>query len=156
QLIKDNGNVNATVEYLGKVGGKWLAVPATIGTQLKGPCTRIDYMKQYAGIDVQAMYPAGGEPKADNWTFDTFLKAAEACHKGGHPFGIGLGVTSDSVDTIGTVFNAYGAELVNAKGEPTVKTDAVRQALEYYKKLTQFLPEDVPAWDDASNNKFLI
>src|SRR6516164_5350127 len=32
-LIKANGKVNATVEYLGKIGGKWLAVPATVGTQ---------------------------------------------------------------------------------------------------------------------------
>jgi ABC-type glycerol-3-phosphate transport system substrate-binding protein len=156
QLIKDNGAVNGTVEYLGNVGGKWLAVPATAGTQLKGPCSRIDYMKQFAGIDVQEMYPAGAAPKADNWTFDTFLKAAEACHKAGHPFGIGLGTTSDSVDTIGTVFNSYGAELVNAKGDIVVKNDQVRQALDYYKKLMQFLPEDVAAWDDASNNKFLI
>jgi len=34
--------------------------------------------------------------------------------------------------------------------------DAVRQALEYYKKLIAFLPPDVAAWDDASNNKWLI
>ena len=155
-LIKANGKVNATVEYLGKIDGKWLAVPATVGTQFKGPCTRIDYMKQYAGLDVQAMYPAGAEPKDDNWTLDTFLKAAEACQKGGHPFGIGVGTTSDSVDTLGSIFHAFGAVLVNAKGEPTVKTDAVRQALEWYKKLMQFLPEDVAAWDDSSNNKFLI
>ena len=100
-LIKENGAVNATVEYLGKVDGKWLAVPATVGSQIKGPCSRIDLMKELAGIDVQAMYPAGAPPKADAWTFDTFLKAAEACHKGGHPFGIGLGTTSDIVDTIG-------------------------------------------------------
>jgi ABC-type glycerol-3-phosphate transport system substrate-binding protein len=156
QLIKDNGAVNGTVEYLGKVGGKWLAVPATAGTQLKGPCSRIDYMKQYAGIDVTEMYPAGAAPKADNWTFDTFLKAAEACQKGGHPFGIGLGTTSDSVDTIGTVFNAFGAVLVNEKGDIVLKNDQVRQALEYYKKLMQFLPDDVAAWDDASNNKYLL
>src|SRR5579872_6558643 len=63
QLIKANGKVNATVEYLGKVDGKWLAVPATTGTQFKGPCSRIDFMKQYAGIDVQKMYPAGAEPQ---------------------------------------------------------------------------------------------
>ena len=50
------------------------------------------------------MYPAGSPPKADNWTTDTFLKAAEACHKGGVPFGIGLGETSDSVDTAGAFF----------------------------------------------------
>src|SRR6266851_751489 len=84
QLVKDNGKVNATVEYLGKVDGKWLALPATVGSQFKGPCSRIDLMKKHAGIDVQAMYPAGAEPQDKDWTFDTFLKAAEACSKGGN------------------------------------------------------------------------
>ncbi len=100
-LIKQNGEVNDTVKYLGRSGGKWLAVPATPGSQIKGPCSRIDLMKKHAGIDVQEMYPAGGPPKADNWTMETFLKAAEACHKAGFPFGIGLGETTDSVDTAG-------------------------------------------------------
>ena len=155
-LIKENGAVNATVEYLGKIDGKWLAVPATVGSQIKGPCSRIDYLKEYAGIDIQAMYPAGAPPKADNWTLDTFLKAAEACHKGGHAFGIGLGTTSDSVDTIGAIFHSFGAVMVDAKGEIVVKNDQVRQALDYYKKLMAFLPVDVPSWDDSSNNKWLI
>jgi ABC-type glycerol-3-phosphate transport system substrate-binding protein len=155
-LIKQNGAVNATVEYLGKIHGKWIAVPATVGSQIKGPCSRIDYMKQFAGIDVQAMYPVGAAPKADAWTFDAFLKAAEACKKGGHPFGIGTGNTADSVDSAGAIFHGFGAELVDAKGNITVKSDAVRQALDFYKKLMAFLPADVPAWDDASNNKFLV
>jgi ABC-type glycerol-3-phosphate transport system substrate-binding protein len=90
-LMSQNGAVNGTVEYLGKSEGRWIAVPATIGSQMKGPCSRIDLMKQYAGIDVQAMYPAGAPPKAENWALDTFLKAAQACHKAGFPFGIGLG-----------------------------------------------------------------
>ena len=155
-LIATNGAVNATVEYLGKIDGKWIGVPATVGSQIKGPCSRIDYMKDLAGIDVQAMYPAGAPPKADAWTFDVFLKAAEACYKGGHPFGIGLGSTGDSVDTIGAIFHGFGAILVDAKGQIVVKNDAVRQALDFYKKLMAFLPPDVPAWDDASNNKYLI
>lgn len=155
-LIKQNGAVNATVEYLGKIGGKWLAVPATAGSQIKGPCSRIDLLKQHAGIDIQAMYPAGSAPKADGWNLDTFLKAAADCHKAGVPFGIGLGTTSDSVDSIGAFFHAFGAVLVDAKGEIVVKNDQVRQALDYYKKLMAFLPEDVPAWDDASNNKWLL
>ncbi len=100
ELVKTNGPVNATVEYLGKLNGKWLAIPATVGSQIKGPCSRIDLLKKHAGIDIQAMYPAGTPPKADNWNLDTFLK--------------------------------------------------------FYKKLMQFLPKDVSAWDDASNNKFLI
>jgi ABC-type glycerol-3-phosphate transport system substrate-binding protein len=155
-LIKQNGAVNATVEYLGKQGGKWLAVPATVGSQMKGPCSRIDLMKQHAGIDIQAMYPAGMPPKAENWTYDTFLKAAEACHKAGFPFGIGLGTTSDSVDTIGAIFHGFGAMLVDAKGNITANSDPVRQALDYYKRLMAFLPPDVPAWDDSSNNKWLV
>lgn len=155
-LIKQNGAVNATVEYLGKVGGKWLAVPATVGSQIKGPCSRIDLLKKHAGIDIQAMYPAGSPPKADAWTLDAFLKAAEACQKGGNAFGIGLGTTSDSVDTAGAIFHSFGAVLVNAKGDIVIKNDQVRQALDYYKKLMAYLPTDVPAWDDASNNKWLV
>ncbi|TAJ89107.1 MAG: extracellular solute-binding protein [Reyranella sp.] len=155
-LIKENGAVNGTVEYLGKLNGKWLAVPATVGSQIKGPCSRIDLLKKHAGIDIQAMYPAGQAPKADAWNLDNFLKAAEACQKGGNPFGIGLGTTSDNVDTAGALFHAFGAQLVNAKGDIVVKNDQVRQVLDYYKKLMQFLPPDVPSWDDASNNKFLV
>ena len=60
---------------------------------------------------MQAMYPAGAPPKADNWTLDTFLKAAAACHKAGVPFGIGLGTTANSVDTCGAIFQSFGAEL---------------------------------------------
>jgi ABC-type glycerol-3-phosphate transport system substrate-binding protein len=156
ELVKQNGKVNATVEYLGNVDGKWLAVPATVGSQFKGPCSRIDLMKKHAGIDVQAMYPAGAEPKDADWTLDVFLKAAEACFKGGNPFGIGLGTTSDNVDTIGAIFHSFGAVMVDAKGEIVLKNDQVRQALEYYKKLMQWLPPDVAAWDDASNNKYLV
>src|ERR1700674_3655839 len=128
-LIKQNGEVNGTVQYLGQLDGKWLAVPASSGSQIKGPCSRIDLLKKVAGIDVQGMYPVGGPPKADGWTTETFLKAAEACHKGGVDFGIGLGETYDSVDTAGAFFVAFGAQLVDAKSNVTVKTDEVRQAL---------------------------
>jgi ABC-type glycerol-3-phosphate transport system substrate-binding protein len=37
-----------------------------------------------------------------------------------------------------------------------VKTDAVRQALDYYTRLAKFFPPDAPAWDDSSNNKWLV
>jgi ABC-type glycerol-3-phosphate transport system substrate-binding protein len=156
QLIAQNGAVNGTVQYLGQLDGKWHGVPICLGSQIKGPCSRIDLMKRHANIDVQEMYPAGSPPKSDNWTTDTFLKAAEACYKGGYPFGIGLGETSDSVDTAGAFFQAFGAQLVDANSNLTVKTDQVRQVLEFYKKLIGFLPPDVSAWDDASNNKWLV
>lgn len=113
-------------------------------------------MKEHAKIDVQAMYPAGSAPNAVDWTMDTFLKAAEACHKAGFPFGIGLGDTNDSVSSAAAIFQSFGAYLVDSNGQPTVRTDEIRTALEFYKKLVRFLPPDVGAWDDASNNKWLI
>ena len=156
QLIEQNGSVNGTVAYLGKSDGNWIAVPSTAGSQIQSPCSRIDLMKQYAGIDVQAMYPAGSPPNADNWTLDTFFKAAEACQKAQFPFGIGLGTTADSVAAAGAIFRSFGAALVDAKGAITVRSDAVRQALDYYARLGRFFPPDAPAWDDSSNNKWLI
>lgn len=155
-VIKKQGDVAKTVEYLGRQNGRWVAVPATRGSNTKGPCTRIDLMKEHAGIDILAMYPAGAPAKADGWTLESFLRAAEACHKAGVPFGIGLGTTPDSVDSAGAFFDAFGAHLVDAKGNITVKTDAVRKALEYCVRLARFLPPDAPSWDDASNNKALV
>jgi ABC-type glycerol-3-phosphate transport system substrate-binding protein len=158
-LIAQHGKPAAIVEYLGKQDGHWIAVPATAGSQVKGPCARIDLLKQHAGLDITKMYPAGAPPDqalTDKWTWDTFLSAAEKCFKAGFPFGIGMGGTSDSTDSAGAIFAAHGAQLVDAKGNITVNSDATRQALEYAKRLVQFLPPDVFAWDDSSNNKWLI
>jgi ABC-type glycerol-3-phosphate transport system substrate-binding protein len=155
-LIKANGDVSTVAHYLARIKGVWRAVPNVYGAQMKGPSTRIDLMKQHAGIDVQELYPAGAAPKSESWTYDAMLKAAEACHKAGAPIGIGLGTTSDSVDSIGAIFASFGAILVDEKGKVTVKSDSVRQVLDYCKRLTAFLPPDAPSWDDASNNKLFV
>lgn len=157
-LIAKNGPVSDGVRYLGMTDGRWMAVPGTNGHALLVPCARISMMKTYAGIDVQAMYPAhqAGTPEAENWTYDTFLKAAEACHKAGYAFALGMGNTTDSVQTWGTIFAAFGAQLVDAKGNITVDSDGVRAALDYAKRLIPFLPADSVSYDDASNNRALI
>ena len=155
ELIKQNGAVDDTTTYLGRATSHWIAVPATTGSQIKGPCSRIDLMKQHAGIDVQAMYPADGPPKAESWTLDTFLGAAEACHRLA-PVRHRPGHDCDPVDTAGAIFRSFGAALVDANEKITIKTDAVRQALDFYKRCAQFFPPDAPSWDDASNNKWLV
>lgn len=158
-LIAKNGAVVPVVEYLGKQNGHWIAVPATPGSQMKPPCARIDLFMKHVGLDITKMYPAGSPPDktlAGQWTWDAFLVAAQKCHKADVPFGLGLGQTSDSVDWTGVLFASYGAHLVDAKGNITVDSDAVRQVLEYAKRLVEFLPAGVFAWDDSSNNKWLI
>ncbi len=158
RLMDKYGAVAAASEYMFKSKGTWRAIPASAGNQNKGPCGRISVLKEAAGLDVLKMYPASADATADaeNWTYDTMLKAAEACHKAKMTFGIGLGTTADSVDTAGAIFAAYGAEVINAKGDITVRSDAVRQVLEYAQQLVKFLPADAVSYDDASNNRALI
>jgi ABC-type glycerol-3-phosphate transport system substrate-binding protein len=155
-IVAKNGPIDPAVEYLGKFQGHWAGVPMTRGTLLLGCCTRYDLMKQHAGVDVQALYPAGKPPDDASWTWDSFLVAAEKCQKAGFGFGLPLGNTTDTNQWVGALFLAYGAELMDAKGNITVQSDAVRQVLEYGKKLAAFCPADAPAWDDASNNKWLL
>jgi ABC-type glycerol-3-phosphate transport system substrate-binding protein len=158
QLIGRYGPVNPISTYLGTVDGHWVGLPTSTGTNYKGPCARISVLRDKAGIDVTAMYPARSEQTAlaKEWTYEAHLKAAEACQKAGMTFGIGLGVTADSVDTAGALFHAYGADLIDASGNMRVKSDAVRQVLEHAQKLVKFLPADAVSYDDASNNRALI
>jgi ABC-type glycerol-3-phosphate transport system substrate-binding protein len=158
RLTAQYGGVTKAAEYLFNINGHWLAVPCSAGNQNKGPCGRISVLKDAAGIDVLKMYPpsADATAEADKWTWDTMLTAAEACKKANMTFGIGLGTTADSVDTAGALFAAFGAEVISAKGEVTVRSDNVRQVLEYAQRLVKHLPEDAVSYDDASNNRALI
>ena len=145
-------------EYLGKSEGHWWAVPSSTGTLNLTTAGRISLLKKHAGIDLLKMYPAGKtDPKAsEGWNYEAFLHAAEACHKAGVPFGLGLGTTGDSTNNTGIIYAAFGAELVNAKGEITVDSPNVRTMLEYCQKLVKFFPADTVSYDDASNNRALI
>ncbi|MEN0075261.1 MAG: extracellular solute-binding protein [Paracraurococcus sp.] len=159
RLVAKYGPINPIAEYLAKHGGKWRGVPATSGTQTKPACVRYDLLQEHAGIDVRAMWPAEAKqgPGADTWTWDTFLKAAEACHKANVPFGLPMGQFSDAVDWIGALFLSYGAQITDEKGNPTIKgNDKLKQVIDYAVRLSKFLPNDVWAWDDASNNRALI
>jgi ABC-type glycerol-3-phosphate transport system substrate-binding protein len=112
-------------------------------------CARISLLKKHAGLDILEMYPPhkSDASAAANWTYDAFLKAAEACQKAGFPFGLGLGQTGDSVNNTGIIYSGFGAELVSAKGEITVESDAVNQVLDYARKLATFLPPDTVSYD---------
>jgi ABC-type glycerol-3-phosphate transport system substrate-binding protein len=156
KVVAQNGPIDPAVEYVGKYEGRWLGVPMTRGTLLLGCTVRFDMLKQAAGIDYQALYPAGKPPNDASWTWDAFLDAAEKCKKANVGFGLPMGNTTDTNQWVGALFLAYGAELMNAKGDVTANSDAVKQVLEYGKKIFAFCPDDAPAWDDASNNKWLI
>jgi len=158
-LIGQYGKISKAYEYLGIADGAWRAVPVGWGSAPLTPCGRISLLKQHAGIDVQKWYPA--EPAtpeaAKDWTYETQLKAAEACHKAGFTFALGCGSGStDARQTWGATFGAFGADLVDAKGNITVDSPGVLEAMDYCKRLIPWLPADTVQFDDASNNRALI
>ena len=124
RLIAKYGKLGHAYEYLGVVDKHWMAVPVGWGSAPLPPCGRISLLKQFCGIDVQAWYPAheSTPDAAKDWTYDTQLKMAEAMFKAGYPIGFGCGQNStDANQTWGATFGAFGADLVNAKGEITIE-----------------------------------
>jgi ABC-type glycerol-3-phosphate transport system substrate-binding protein len=159
RLVAKNGAVDATCEYLAKAKGHWVAVPSSSGTQTKPPCARVGWFKAH-GLDVQAMYPAKPEHNGlqDAWTWDAFANYAEAAAKDGMTFGLGMGGGSntDATDTHGALFRAYGASLIDREGGIQLKSDAMRQVLEFAQRLVKSYPANAVSYDDASNNRALI
>jgi hypothetical protein len=159
-LIEQYGPVSSAAGYLGNIGGTWWGVPTTVGNLVLACCSRVDLYKQYASIDLQDVFPADetkyDRAKIDSWTWDLYLTSAEKLFKTGFPVGLPMGQTSDSVDWVGALFNAYGAVMIDAEGAIKIDSPETRAALEYAKKLMAVSPPDVYAWDDAGNNRWLV
>ena len=160
ELIKQYGPISPVAEYLAKIKGAWRGVAAASGSQIKPCCSRFDLYKEHAGIDLREVFPADESKwdatKINGWNWDAYLAAAEKLFKAGYPVGLPMGQTSDSVDWVGALFNAYGVVMVDAKDNIKINSDETRAALEYAKKLMAVIPPDVYAWDDAGNNRWLI
>jgi ABC-type glycerol-3-phosphate transport system substrate-binding protein len=152
------GKLDDFYRYVARIDGHWMGVPTSVSTVYQSPCARIDYFKQFCGIDLTEMYPAKPvhTALADAWTYETFLTAAQKCAQGGKPFGIGLSTVQDCVDIAGSLCAAFGVQLVDAKGHVTVRSDNTRQLLEYMRRLVPFLPPDVYSFDNATDNRMLI
>ncbi len=159
-LIKQYGLISPVSEYLAKIKGVWRGIPTTVGSQIKPCCSRFDLYQQHAGLDVRDLFPADeskwDKAKTDSWNWDTYLTTAEKLYKAGYPVGLPMGQSSDSVDWVGALFNAYGVVMVDGKDNIKINSDETRSALEYLKKLMAVNPKEVYAWDDAGNNRWLI
>jgi hypothetical protein len=158
RLIAAHGPPLEGVAYLGKIAGTWHAVPTSIGSVFWCSESRIDMFAQHDGLDVRATFPVASQmgPGYDQWTWDAFLAAAEKCFTAGAPFGLPISNCGDANAWIDALFRGFGAQVVDAKGNVMVKSDAVREALDYLKRLAPFLPPEVYTWNDASNNRALI
>jgi ABC-type glycerol-3-phosphate transport system substrate-binding protein len=158
-LEKQAGPANEVANFLAKHDGHWYAIPTSTGSQVKPCCSRLDLYKQHAGLELDKIFPAAEERDqklTDAWNWDMYLESATKLKAAGFPVGNPLGQTSDAIDWVGALFRSYGSVMIDEKDNIKVNSDATRQVLEYAKKLAAQMPPDVFAWDDASNNRWLI
>ena len=158
EIMARHGDLSPVAAHLAKFDGSWVAVPAPTGSLSLAMVSRLDLFREHAGIDIKAMFPAGPRDPAlaEGWTYDVFLDAAAKLHGAGYPFGMPIAVGADAQGWLGMVFNAFGAVLIDAGENITVDSEETRIVLEYFARLTQYMPDSIYAWDDAGNNRWLI
>jgi ABC-type glycerol-3-phosphate transport system substrate-binding protein len=158
-LIKQYGPVGKANEYLGIADGVWKGVPVAWGSAPLPIVARISMWKEYAKVDVTEWYPASDTkgPGATEWTYEKQIEIAKACHAAGHPVSLGCGSNStDANQTWGATFGAFGAHLMDAKGNITADSDAMKECLDYVARLIPYLPRETISYDDGANNRALI
>ena len=69
-----------------------------------------------------------------------YVESAQKLHKAGFPVGLPMGQTSDAVDWVGGLFNAYGVVFIDAKDNIKINSDQTRQAMEIARKIMEVEP----------------
>lgn len=158
-IISEYGALNPSAKFLAYLDNAWRASPSPQGSLNYASVSRLDLYESHAGVDLKSIFPGSDtrNPElVENWTYDAFLDAAAKLHAAGTSFGAPIAPTPDGNQWLGALFAAYGAEVVSESVDITVDSDEIRTVLEYLSRLTQYMPESVYAWDDASNNRWLI
>jgi multiple sugar transport system substrate-binding protein len=89
-------------------------------------------------------------------TWDDVLSGGTELKAGGNPIGIGLYNGLDPNATWRGLLWSYGGALQDADGNPALDSPETLAAIEMAVKLYQnAMTEEVLAWDDAGNNRFL-
>lgn len=131
-------------KYVGLVGGEWVGIPWY-------------YYSTIATINAAHWAKIGLNPDAvARFTWDELLEAAGKLHANKMPVGMAISETSDANDNAFSILWSFGAAMADAKGNVTINSPETAEAIEYVKKLAKVMPQDVLAWDDASNNRFML
>ena len=138
---KKYGGWIPAAEAVGKVNGKWLALP--------------DFFVPFPSLWRKDQFTQAGMPDGPK-TWDDLLKAAPKLKDQGHPPGSAYSQTSDAEHTWRSLLWSYGASYF-AKDGKTVAIDSkeTRDALNWAKEFYRYMDPAVLSWADADNNTCL-
>ena len=141
-LGKKYGGWYPAAEMLGKLEGRWIAMP--IGASGGAMVYRKSWMEE-AGF------------KEFPHDLDGFLALCQGLQKINHPAGFALGnATGDGNGWTHWLIWSHGSSLVDEKNNVVIDNDNTIKALEYGKKLYETFIPGTSSWLDPSNNKAFL
>ncbi len=125
-------------------GGHWKAIPF--------------YHQSYLAVYRTDLFKEVGysREQVHSITWDQVLDAAKKLHAKGKPIGFAISQTNDSDLTLYPLLWSFGASTVDRQGRVAINSPQTAKAIEYVKELAKYMPRDVLAWDDSSNNRFIM
>jgi len=134
------GPYQPAAEEASKIDEDWLSVPC--------------YYTPAPGIYREDYFREANIEAPDTW--NDLLLAAEKLYKTGHPIGLPISHCGDSNDWLLQLMSSFGAHPIDQNGNITINSQQTREAIEYVKKIYQYMPSDVLSWDGAGNNRWLL
>ena len=142
KLAKENGGFIPGAESIGKVKGKWLAIP--------------HWYIAYPMIINRGYFNQAGAEYTDKTTWNDLLAAGAKVKKLGYPFGITIAQTPDANDNLYPLMWAFGAQIFDKDGKIDFKRKEITEVLNFGKRFfDETMTDEVLSWDDASNNRFI-
>ena len=142
KLEKEFGGWIPNSESIGKVKGKWLAIPY--------------WYIAYPLIINRGYFQQAGVDFTDKTTWNDLLASGAKLKAAGHPFGIPYSQTPDANDDLYPLMAAFGADMFDKNGKIAFRRKEITDCLEFGKKLfEQTMTDEVLSWDDSSNNRFI-
>jgi multiple sugar transport system substrate-binding protein len=130
--------------FLTFLDGHWKAIPWY-------------YQSLLGNINVEYWQQIGlSADDAAKLTWDGLLEKAKELHEIGHPVGLVVAETFDANGSLYPLLWSFGARAVDETGNVTIKSPETEAALEYAKKLFEYMPSEVLGWDDGGNNRFML
>lgn len=124
-----------------RVEGTWRAVPW--------------FWVSFPGTVNEAIFKKYEVPWPDTWA--DVLAAGTKLKKEGHPVGIPISHCVDANTTFWSINWCYGGKVLDEEGQVAIRSPQTEEVIEYYRELfDKAMTDEVLAWDDASNNRFML
>ena len=110
----------------------------------------------FPGSYRKSLFEQVGEKPPDTW--DDLLRAGRKLKKIGHPVGIPLSQSTDSVGSMLSILWSYGGKVMEADGRTiALNSKETAETVEFVKALySDAMESEVLSWDNAGNNRFMI